>query len=344
MRKRHVQNIGLGVVLTVATAAFSQEATPVATTFPLTDTKALVEQRVKVEAVEYKGRKAVRLTRDSEDEGYAVVSGTDFQDGTIEVDLAVNIPASSGPGMPGFAGVAFRARPDATHYDLFYLRPRNSSSDDQAKRNHSVQYCAAPDYGWYRLRREWPSVYETHTELELETWTKVKIEVTGRSATLYLNGSVKPTLRVDGLKGEDLHGAVALWGYAGQETYFSNLRITPAKPQPIRNGAEPAGTWKTKLMTDAGMFDGLLSLTREGNQVTGKWSGSLGENLPVRGTWRNGYVELQFTGEWGKDMPQGAPGAVVTTLAGWVDGASARGRGKIDGHADGQSVASRTGP
>jgi hypothetical protein len=343
MKNRHVQNFGVGVALAVATAAFSQEAAPAATTLPLTDTKGLVEQGVKLEAAEYKGRKAVRLTRDTEDDGYALVAGTDFQDGTIEVDLAVKIAASSGP-MPGFAGIAFRARPDASHYELFYLRPGNSASEDQAKRNHSVQYCAAPDYGWYRLRREWPWVYEAHADLELEAWTKVKIEVAGRSARLYLNGSSKPALRVDGLKGEDLRGAVALWGYAGQETYFSNLRITPAKAQPIQNGSDPAGTWKAKLMTDAGMYDGQLSLTREGSQITGRWSGSLGENLPVRGTWRNGYVELQFTGEWGKDRPQGGPGPAVTTLAGWVDGGAARGRVKVDGRADGQWVASRTSP
>jgi hypothetical protein len=78
--------------------------------------------------------------------------------------------------------------------------------------------------------------------------------------------------------------------------------------------------------------------------VTGKWSGSLGEMLPVRGTWRNGYVELQFTGEWSKEMPQGTPGPAVITLAGWVDGASARGRAKIEGRADGQWSATRTAP
>jgi len=109
--------------------------------------------------------------------------------------------------MPGFVGIAFRVRPDASHYELFYLRPGNSQSDDQAMRNHSVQYSEAPDFSWYRLRREWPWVYESHADLQLETWTKVKIEVSGRSARLYVNGSTKPSLVVDGLKGEDLRAA-----------------------------------------------------------------------------------------------------------------------------------------
>ena len=64
----------------------------------------------------------------------------------------------------------------------FYLRPGNSDSPDQPQRNHAVQYAAEPGFGWYRLRREWPSVYESHAELAMETWTKVRIEVAGRAA------------------------------------------------------------------------------------------------------------------------------------------------------------------
>jgi hypothetical protein len=56
-------------------------------------------------------------------------------------------------------------------------------------------------------------VYESHAELAMETWTKVRIEVAGRTARLYLNGSAKPSLVVDGLKGEDLRGAVGLWAF-----------------------------------------------------------------------------------------------------------------------------------
>jgi hypothetical protein len=83
--------------------------------------------------------------------------------------------------MPGFVGIAFRARPDASHFELFYLRPGNSTSDDQSMRNHSVQYTYEPDYGWYKLRRQWPWVYEAWADLKTETWTKIKIEVRGRS-------------------------------------------------------------------------------------------------------------------------------------------------------------------
>jgi hypothetical protein len=96
MTTTRVQILGVAIAMAALTiTAFSEDAAPVQT-FPLTDTKALALKGVMVEAVEYKGRKAVRLTRDNEDEGYAVVAGTDFQDGTIEVDLAVKIAASFG--------------------------------------------------------------------------------------------------------------------------------------------------------------------------------------------------------------------------------------------------------
>ena len=52
--------------------------------------------------------------------------------------------------------------------------------------------------GLQKLRRQWPWVYETWADLKMETWTKIKIEVKGRSAKLFLNGSEQPSLVVDG--------------------------------------------------------------------------------------------------------------------------------------------------
>jgi hypothetical protein len=331
----------LGLVLTLLPFAGFGRDLPGVQTFALTETKGLIEQNVKLESVEYQGRKAVRLTKDSENDGFALLPGTDFQDGTIEADLALKVTTPPGVRMPGFIGVAFRARPDASHYELFYLRPGNSQSDDQGMRNHSVQYCAEPDFGWYRLRREWPGVYESYAELQPEVWTHVKIDVAGRSGKLYLNGSAKPSLIVDGLKGEDLRGAVALWGYAGEESYFSNVRITPAAAQPIKNGAEASGVWDVKFASDTGVFQGSLKLSRDGNKLAGTWSGDLGDDRPVAGTWRDGYVELTFTGNWPKERQMGAPGEVAASLAGWIDGALAKGRMKVESRTDGPWTATR---
>jgi hypothetical protein len=298
--------------------------------------------KIKTEDVNYLGRKCVRLTVEGDDDsGLKLLPETDFQDGVIEADIALKITTPPGVRYPGFVGIAFRARPDASHYELFYLRPGNADAPDQAQRNHAVQYVSEPDFGWYRLRREWPSIYESNADLAMEKWIKVRIEVAGRAAKLYLNGSAKPSLIVDGLKGEDLHGAVGLWGYTYEEAYFSNVKITPAAPQQVKNGSAVAGSWDMRFSSDAGGGPATMELHRDGNNVSGTWSGPLGESRVISGTWRNGYVELAFAGEWPKESRQGAPGPVKVFLAGWIDGDSGKGRMRVEGRSDGTWVAKR---
>jgi len=329
----------------LATPRTDIAAQTTAQTFPLTDTQGLVAKGVQMDAAEFLGRKAVRFVtqRAQGVAGFVPLPGVDFQDGTIEVDLALKLP-SSGPGAsgPGFIGIAFRARPDASSYDMFYVRPGAARSTDQAARNHVAQYCAAPGSDWYALRRGWPWVYESYADVRLDAWTHVKIEVAGRTARLYLNGNPEPTLVVDGLKGPDLRGGVSLFTFADQEGYFSNVRVTPAAaPQPVKNGSEAEGAWDVKLLTDAGTLDGRMWLHRDGNKLSGTWTGALGQNREVKGTWRDGYVELSFTGEWPDKMMDGKPGTVTATLAGWFDDASGTGRSKVDPRADGKWTATR---
>jgi hypothetical protein len=318
----------------------SSGAAPLAQqSFALADTAALSVAGGKVEFVEYLGRKAVCLTTQANSDIFAYVNGSSIQDGIIELDIAVKITTPPGVRMPGFTGLAFRARSDGSQYDMFYLRPRNAQSDDQAMRNHSIQYVAKPDYDWYPLRRQWPWVYESWADLKPETWTHVRIEVHGRTAQLYLNGSDSASLVVNGLKGENLQGGVALWGYPGEESYFSNLRITSSNPLPIRNGGEAAGVWNVVFASDYGRFEGVMNLHREGKIVTGKWNGAFGKDLAITGTWRNGYVELTFTGGW-QEHPGSTPVPAVATLAGWIDD-KAVGRMRVEGRADGQWSATR---
>jgi hypothetical protein len=332
----------LVLLATALTSCMAQGNAPAmaAQSFALADTSLLSVTGGKAEAVEYLGRKAVRLTTTAESDIFAFVNGSAIQDGSIDVDIAVRITTPPGVRMPGFTGIAFRARPDGSHYDMFYLRPRNAAAEDQSMRNHSVQYVAKPDFDWYPLRRQWPWVYEAWADLKPETWTHVQIELHGRTARLFLDGSKLPSLVVNGMKGEDLKGGVALWGYPGEESYFSNLRITPATPVPLCNCGEPAGTWRVSLSTDQGRFGGSMDLHREGSVVSGTWSGDLGENLPVAGTWRNGYVEWSFTGAWKDEKGENA-GPVHVRMAGWIDADAGSGRVALEGRADGIWTAER---
>jgi hypothetical protein len=331
-----------GAAIVLAAASRAAQTPAHIQTFPLRDASGLIAPTVKTEAVTFQGRKCVRITMDGDDrDGLALLPGTDFQDGIIEADIALKSSMPPGVRFPGFIGIGFRVRPDASHFELLYIRPGNSDAPDQLMRNHTVQYSSEPDYGWYRLRREWPSIYESHAELAKETWTHLRIEVSGRSAKLYLNGSAKPSLVVDGLKGEDLHGAVGLWSFTGEEAYFSNVRINPATPQDLKNTSDIAGHWEMRYSSDVGGIGAEMELHRDGNNVTGTWTGPFGENRAIAGSWRNGYVELSFAGDWPKEMGRGTPGPVNVFLAGWVDGDSAQGRMRAEARSDGIWTAKR---
>jgi hypothetical protein len=57
-------------------------------------------------------------------------------------------------------------------------------------------------------------------------WTKLKIEVNGVKARLYVNASPQPVLIVNDLKHGDSQGAVALWIGVGTEAHFANLSLS----------------------------------------------------------------------------------------------------------------------
>ena len=209
-----------------------------AQTFVLDSTKGLQPHDVTVEAVTYHGRKAVRVmpaapadaemapAKNGEGGGIVVLAGTSFHDGTIEVDVAGKPRDGSAPGARGFVGVAFRVAADPSKYECVYLRPTNGRADDQLRRNHSTQYISLPQYPWARLRSEAPGQYESYVDLVPGEWTKIKIEVSGVKARLYVNDAPQPVLLVNDLKHGDSDGAVALWIGMGTDAYFTNLRIS----------------------------------------------------------------------------------------------------------------------
>src|SRR6185369_13230098 len=112
---------------------------------------------VTMSAATYQGKTAVRvdaLPDAGNGRSYAIVKGSKFHNGTIEVDLAGKPAASAGAAARGFIGIAFRLQGE--RYEYIYLRPTNGRADDQIRRNHSTQYCAWPDYDFDRLRKEAP--------------------------------------------------------------------------------------------------------------------------------------------------------------------------------------------
>jgi hypothetical protein len=159
----------------------------------------------------------------------AAISGLEFANGVIEAEIAGS-PAPGAPeGARGFVGIAFRLQDDMRTYDAFYLRPTNGRADDQERRNHTVQYISQPDWPWFRLRKETPSKYESYVDLMPDVWTKIKIDVSGERARLYVHDQEQPTLIVNDLKtGAQGKGAVALWLERGTVAHFRNLSMQPS--------------------------------------------------------------------------------------------------------------------
>ena len=189
-----------------------------------------------VEKATHQGRDAVKLIiakgkEESDEDMMAVVPGTDFEDGTLEVDVSGAPRPGTGPSSKGFVGVAFRVK-DGENFELLYIRPVNGRVQDQAMRNHSTQYVSAPGFGWKKLREEHPWVYESYADLEPGKWTHLKIVVAGEKAKLYVNGARQPTLIVNDLKRGKSRGSVALWGHCTTDAYFANLKVSPANRGP----------------------------------------------------------------------------------------------------------------
>jgi hypothetical protein len=182
------------------------------------------------EVVEYRAAKAVRLvpTPEAADKDlgmFAILDGSDFTNGTIEIQVAGAPKPGASEGARGFIGVSFRTGPKGEWADMFYLRPTNGRVDDQLRRNHAVQYASDPEYPWHRLREETPGVYESYADMEAGAWTRMKIEVEGTKARLYVNGAPQPCLIVNDIKHGERSGKIALWAHVETDAYFGEIRV-----------------------------------------------------------------------------------------------------------------------
>ena len=235
MSKRHLALAAWAALLGFAALpAAGQE-------YRLDSARALTLVDVQAQPVSFEGKRGLRVTLSTDakqrlaqqtggqpasPEQLAVIDGSDFANGVIEAEIAGAPAPDAPPGARGFVGIAFRVKPDHRTYDAFYLRPTNGRADDQLRRNHSAQYISHPDWPWYRLRDETPGKYESYVDLEPGKWTRIRIEVQGQRALLFVHGQSQPTLVVDDLKsGAEGRGAVALWIDSGTVAHFRALRV-----------------------------------------------------------------------------------------------------------------------
>lgn len=158
---------------------------------------------------------------------FVKIKGVDFKNGTIEVKVLSRLITNAPDWARGFIGLAFRIDDDNSKFESIYVRPTNGRSDNQIRRNHSIQYFAFPDFKFERLRKESPELYESYVDMGLNEWINIRIEVKEREAQLFLNNSIYPVLIVKDLKlGANTNGEIGLWIGNWTEGYFKDLKIT----------------------------------------------------------------------------------------------------------------------
>jgi hypothetical protein len=199
-------------------------------TYELQSLQGLRVQNVAADTATLNGKRGVRIQPRAEmDEPLVLIDGAEFSNGTIEAEIAGAPAPGAFETARGYVGVAFRVQPDLKTFDAFYLRPTNGRAADSTRRSHATQYISHPAWTWSRLRTEAPGKYEAYVDLEPGVWTKIRIEVSGARAQLFVHDQAQPTLVVDDVKsGPSARGGVALWVGAGTVAHFRNVSVRSA--------------------------------------------------------------------------------------------------------------------
>ncbi len=176
-----------------------------------------------VHSIDEDGKKGI-MFNEVPDVGLMILKDADFSNGTIECDIK-----GSSKMQQSFVGIAFHGQ-DLTHYEAIYFRPFNFNSDDATRRSHAVQYISSPDYGWEKLRNEFPGKYENKiaTPPGADDWFHAKIIVEGKTISVFVNDEKQPSLQVERLNSSS-NGGIALWVGNNSGGSFANLKIENKK-------------------------------------------------------------------------------------------------------------------
>lgn len=156
--------------------------------------------------------------------GVVWIEGSDFDQGTIEIDVRGRDVLQQ-----SFLGIAFHGKDDKT-YEAVYLRPFNFRAQDPDRHQHAVQYVAVPDYDWPRLRKEFPEEFENPVDASVAPtdWVPLRVVVKGNAVQIFVGKVNTPTLEVRKLGTLD-RGLIGLWVGNNSDGDFMNLRVTPMK-------------------------------------------------------------------------------------------------------------------
>ena len=193
--------------------------------------------------IEFEGKKVLKIERDLkaipfdvnkieatvDEPHYARLVGLDdFENGTIEVKMYSQIQDPPPyPGVAGFIGIYFRIKEDDSAFEGIYVRPKVGRVNNQMYRNHAVQYISYPHAKFDTLRKSYPpGSYEGSAPVALKEWIKMRIEVNGETAEMFINDLKYSSFIVDKMLGKHKIGGVGLYVDIGTIGYFKDLKIT----------------------------------------------------------------------------------------------------------------------
>lgn len=161
---------------------------------------------------------------------YARLVGSDFHDGTIEVDARARLSPWADIDCRGFIGFVFRASEANDRFEGFYVRPRNGRSCIEPQRRiHTMQYFSYPGYTFAYFRERGIASYEAQANIEMDEWVHLKAEVAGAEARFYVDDMCAPALVVPQMfAGAEARGGIGLYVDNGTDGLFRNLRVTCA--------------------------------------------------------------------------------------------------------------------
>ncbi|MFH1313397.1 MAG: SMP-30/gluconolactonase/LRE family protein [Candidatus Eisenbacteria bacterium] len=169
------------------------------------------------EIVEHLGRTSLA--------GMAYLNGVEFENGIIEVDIAVD-------GRRAYPGINFRMQSPAD-YERLYVRPHRAGLYPDA-----IQYTPVINRiaGWQLYSGEG---YTAGAEVTENEWTRLRIEVLGKQAKVYWGDMDTPALEINELEHGISSGMIGLMCERDGSAYFSNftyrsdadLEFAPPPPQ-----------------------------------------------------------------------------------------------------------------
>lgn len=164
-------------------------------------------------------RRGVRLSETPGD-GVAYLQGTEFANGTIELDIR-----GKDVQQQSFVGVAFHGI-DGTTYDAIYFRPFNFRAEDPARRIRAVQYISHPTHTWQKLRSEHPGKYEqaVNPVPDPNSWFHARIVVASPKVSVFVDDAKEPSLVVSQLN-ERRKGLTGLWAGNNSSGDFADFKI-----------------------------------------------------------------------------------------------------------------------